>query len=835
MRWLARILEVLLVVLLVAAVALAVFIRRSFPDIDGEIGVAGLEARSQVIRDVNGVPHITADTAHDLFMTQGFVHAQDRFWQMDFWRHVSGGRLAELFGEGQIEADMFLRTLGFRHIAQQEYDEASDELRSTLDAYAEGVNAYMALRSGSALSFEYAVVGLQNPGYEPDPWTPVDTLAWSKVMAWDLRASLDEEIDRAVLSQTLPLEAVEQLYPPYPDGHPVIVTEDVSEGAPLTAASPTRIDYTNLLGRVGDAIEQIDRLTGGGLDGIGSNNWVVAGSRTETGSPLLANDPHLGIQMPSIWYENDLRCATVDDECPYTVTGFSFPGVPGVVLGHNERIAWGVTNEAPDSLDLFIERIDPSDPSRYEADGAMRNMEIRTEVIEVAGGESIDFSVRSTRHGPIISGLFGALDDLKRGGAVDIPTPYAVAMQWTALEPAGVFEAFLNLNRAGGWEEFREALSTFDIAAQNFVYADVDGHIGYQATGRVPIRAAGDGRYPVPGWTGDFDWTGFIPYDSMPREFDPERGYIATANQPVVARADPRFIGIDHSYGFRAKRIVELLSAMTDAGVADMAAIQLDTYDSSAEALVPHLLALDTESAEVREVQTILLSWSESENRFQMKPEAQGAAVYAAVWRHLLRIVFDELPESRPADGGSRYFVVIDRLLEAPLDTWWDRTDTPDRVEQRDEILEQALLGAHAELTEKLGVDPEAWRWGDLHIASFENQSLGQSGIAPIEALFNRTSPPRAGGGPGTVNAIGWLPPEGYEVQAVPSMRMVVDLGDLSRSVAVHTTGQSGHIFSTHYFDQNDLWIEGRAHPMRWTADQIAGAVESRLILVPSG
>ncbi len=833
MRWLIRTLEGLAVIVVVILIAVGVLIWRAFPDVQGETVIAGLDAPAQVIRDIDGVPHITAETSHDLFLTQGYVHAQDRFWQMDFWRHVSGGRLSELFGASQVDADSFLRTLGFHRIAAQEYEAADDELRGILDAYAEGVNAYLDERSGVRLSFEYLVVGIQNPGYEPDPWTPVDTLAWAKVMAWDLRASLDAEIERSVLSQTIPLEQVEKLYPPYPDDHPVIVREDVSGGGVDPTALLEPATTTLLLADVQHGIEAVDDVTGGAFDGIGSNNWVLSGSKTASGRPLLANDPHLGIQMPSIWYEVDLRCASVSPACPYAVTGFSFAGVPGVVLGHNARIAWGVTNQAPDSLDLFVERIDPTDPNRYEVNGTFRDMEVRTETIEVAGSDPVELEIRSTRHGPVISGLYGDLDGLEPGGVVDVPSPYAIAMRWTALEPARTFEAFLDLNRASDWDEFRRALSKFDIAGQNFVYADVDGHIGYQSTGRVPVRASGNGRYPVPGWTDDHEWVGFIDYEDMPREFDPERGFIATANQPVVDAADPRFIGIDHAYGFRAERIENLIEPLTEADVAVMQSIQTDTYDGSAETLVPALLAIESELPEVAIVQGVLGPWMEAVEPYLMDADSAGAATYAAVWRQVLATAFDELPEDFPADGNGRYFETVRRLLDVPDDPWWDEVNSPDRVERRDDVLIHAMQAAYSELVDLLGDDPSAWRWGDLHTASFENQTLGQSGIAPIEALFNRTAPPEVGGGSAIVNAIGWLASEGYAVHAVPSMRMVIDLDDLSKSVSVHTTGQSGHIFSRHYFDQNDLWIEGRAHPMRWTQGQIDTDTRNVLLLKP--
>ncbi len=823
MRWIRRLLFTVLILVIVVAGTVTYLVQRPFPTTEGTIEIPGLEGSVEVIRDVDGVPHIYASSVSDLFMAQGFVHAQDRFWQMDFSRHIGSGRVAELFGESQLDADVFLRTLGWAKTAEAEYAAAGPEMREVLDSYAAGVNAFLEGKGNTEVSFEYAVLALQNRGYEIEPWTPVNTLTWGKVMAWDLRANLDEEINRAVLSALLPIERVEQLYPPYPEDHPLIA-----------GGSPSVRSHAQLLVEIGledvaDKIAAVDRLLGPRFEGIGSNNWVVAGSRTASGAPLLANDPHLGIQMPSIWYEVGLHCLPVGADCPYEVVGFGFAGTPGVVIGHNARIAWGVTNQGPDSQDLYVERVNPANPHQYEVNGEWVDMVVTTEVIEVAGSDPVEIEIRTTRHGPIISGRFGQLDDLSADGAVELPDRYDVALRWTALEPSSLFEALVGVNQAGNWAEFRAALSRFDIAAQNFVYADVDGHIGYQSTGKVPIRASGDGRYPVPGWTDEFEWIGYVDFEDMPSIADPERGYILTANQPLVDASHPVFIGIDHAYGYRAKRIDTLLRDLQDATVEDMQRIQFDTYDGSAAFLVPLLLAAEPETESGREVQQLLAGWSS----LQMDADSPAAAAYAAVWRTVLATTFDdELPEDRRAGGNGRFFETVRTLAEQ--DKWWDDASTPAREDRRS-ILAAALDTAGSELSLRLGADPSAWRWGDLHTATFENQTFGRSGIAPLEAMFNRTSPAEVGGGSAIVNATSWLAHDGYEVVAMPSLRMVVDLADLTRSVAVHTTGQSGHVFSRHYFDQNALWLAGQAHEMRWDRAQVVRGAKDTLSLIPGG
>ncbi len=689
MRWVRRI----LVFLLVLAMGIGIFgffmVRRSFPQIEGEIQVAGLDGEVEMMRDADGVPHIYASTSHDLFFAQGYAHAQDRFWQMDFWRHIGGGRLAEMFGEDQVEADMFLRSLDFTGIAEQELEEMPAEHREILEAYADGVNAYIAERTPSQISLEYAILPLQNSGYAIEPWTPVHSLTWAKVMSWDLSWNMLQEIDRATLSATLPVERIEQLYPDFPEDKPVIVPSDQAPTA--GAGPPMEIEdgpLTALLGAA-DRTRSVWDLTGGGFSGIGSNNWVVGGSHTETGLPILANDPHLAIQMPSIWYLNGLHCTTGGDECPYQVAGYSFAGIPGVVIGHNERIAWGVTNESVDTQDLFIEKVNPNDPRQYEFEGQWVDAEIRPETIAVAGGEDVDFEVIVTRHGPVISDTY--FDEPPfAGSSVDLPEVYEVTLAWQSLQPATLLEAIIGLNRAAGYDDFRAAASRWDIAAQNLVYADVEGNIAYQSTGEIPIRADGDGSWPVPGWTGEHEWVGFVPFEELPRLFNPPRDYVATANNRVVAGGDP-FLSVDSDHGYRAARIEDLIQESDGHSVASSQAMQMDNRDGGAGNLMPHLLRVETDSDAVHAMQEVLTPWSEGEDPFESAPAPPGAAAYQATWVHLLALTFhDELPEDSWPEGGSRWFEVVARLLDAPEDPWWDDVSTSE-VENRDAILVTAM------------------------------------------------------------------------------------------------------------------------------------------------
>ncbi|MDH3464140.1 MAG: penicillin acylase family protein, partial [Acidimicrobiia bacterium] len=448
-----------------------------------------------------------------------------------------------------------------------------------------------------------------------------------------------------------------------------------------------------------------------------------------------------------------------------------------------------------------------------------------------AGGTPIVYDIRSTRHGPIISGIFDAADDLAEVNT-GYPDGFEVSLAWQSLKPSTLVESILGINRASNWEEFREAASLWDIAAQNLIYADIVGNIGYQSTGEIPIRSGYDGRLPVPGWVSENDWTGIVPFEDMPFIFNPERGFIETANQPVLSAGTSPFIGIDGAYGYRADRIEGLIVDNAPHTVASFQEMQMDGRDGSAIAVVPALLATGSSSSAVIEIQDLLREWSLGLEGFQTRADSAGAAAYSATWRHLLLETFaDDLPEDYHPAGGSRWFAIIDKLLENPEDPFWDDKRTVE-IETAPDILERAMETAHTELTDLLG-DAEDWRWGDLHTAVFENQTLGQSGIGPVDWLFNRSAPADIGGGPSIVNATGWTVTEGYFVDWVPSMRMVVDLGNLAASTSVHTTGQSGHAFHGNYADMIEMWVEGGQHPMLWSLADVEAAARNTLILVP--
>ncbi|HCA88248.1 MAG TPA: penicillin acylase family protein [Streptomyces sp.] len=916
----ARLLLIALVMLLVAGVGYGTFwsvstVRASFPETTGSIKLKGLSGPVEVKRDAHGIPQIYADTDEDLFRAQGFVQAQDRFWEMDVRRHLTAGRLSEMFGAGQVETDAFLRTLGWREVAQREYDtKLSDRTKKYLQAYSAGVNSYLADHEGAALSVEYAALGLSND-YEPEKWTPVDSVAWLKAMAWDLRGNVEDEIDRALMSSRLTEKQIEDLYPEYPydRNQPIVrnggVDEATGEFDPeaepaddegeagqeelpageqaaddaagvegqggTEGAGPAAENVQGQLDSLSGTLEEIPALLGPNGGGIGSNSWVVSGKHTTTGKPLLANDPHLAPQMPSLWYQMGLHCRTVSETCRYDAAGYTFAGMPGVVIGHNQDIAWGMTNLGADVSDLYLEKI-TSDGYLY--DGKQRPFRTRKETIKVAGGTDREITVRSTGNGPIVSDRSDEMDAVGETSPVDNAAPdrssgYAVSLRWTALTPGRTMDSVFALNEASDFEEFRDAARLFDVPSQNLIYADSKGHIGYQAPGRIPVRGEGDGRYPAPGWDSRYRWTGYVPPSALPWEYDPERGYIVTANQAVVDQEKyPHLLTADWGYGARSQRINDLVqSKIKDGGkisTNDMKTMQMDDSSEIAQLLTPYLLKIDVEEPYIREAQKLLEGWD-----YTQDSDSAAAAYFNAVWRNTLKLAFgNKLPKElrvtgdclrvRPADdsgpledldgnsfvrecgvrapdaaqpdGGDRWYEVVRSILKDENNEWWKTSGTHREAgdRNRDELLEHAMEDARWELTAELGKDIDSWSWGRLHQLTLRNQTLGTDGPAVLRWLLNR-GPWNLGGGEAAVNATGWNAAGGYDVVWVPSMRMIVNLGDLDKSKWINLTGASGHAYSPHYSDQTEKWAKGELLPWAFSEEAVEKSAEDTLALTP--
>ncbi len=807
--------------------------QKSFPVVDGEFHFPDLDGQVRIYRDAYGVPQIFATTHHDLFFSQGYVHAQDRFWQMDLWRHTGAGRLSEMVGKPMLETDKFLRTLGWERISKQELDLLGPEEVAILDAYSAGVNAYLAEHQGTDLSLEYLLLKVLNPDYQAQPWTPINSMTWAKAMAWDLRGNLDSEIDRAKLLKSLPRNQVEFIYPSYPADHPVIVPgfQVKSEEGAQPAPEPSSLEnvYAQVFAQfeiVQQSAADLDRITGGGFEGIGSNSWAVHGDLTDTGKPYLVNDPHLGSQMPSIWYEVGLHCIERTEECRLDVAGFSFAGVPGVVIGHNARIAWGFTNVGPDVMDLYIERINPDQPSFYQTPNGWVEMESVVEVIEVAGDDPVEYTVQLTNHGPVIGSVYG-LEDFDQTTGLAVPEDYALALSWTALEPSCVFCAIWKMNLAGDWQDFRLAAREFAVPSQNLLYADVDGNIGYQMPGKIPIRVEGhDGMLPVPGWNGEYDWQGYIPFNELPHTLNPKAGYIITANNAVIGPDYPYLISEEWDHGFRAQRIQEMIEAAPrPITLPILKKMQGDNYDPIAAVLVPEILKLQLSDPDLQAAQALLGSWD-----LQADLDSAPAALFMVFWQNLIDNTFqDNLPDDFQIGVSATSKELIRQLVLQPENPWWNDPATAKR-EVMGDILHQTLKDAYQQLKKAQGSDPQAWRWGELHTVTFRNQVMDS--LPVVRNSFNQGPFPTAGGN-SIVNATGWDFEDPYQVDWLPSMRMIVDLGDLTNSLSIHTTGQSGHAYHPHYIDQADLWRKIYYHPMLWDLDHIQRQAEAVLILGP--
>ncbi len=825
-----------MVAVLIAGV---VVFRRPFPQTSGEITLPGLDAEVEVIRDDHGIPQIYAETTADLMRAQGYVQAQDRFWQMDVRRHVTAGRLSELFGDATLDTDKYVRAMGWRRVAEQELAILQPETREALEAYSQGVNAYLDQHSNSEISVEYTLLEIGGLDYDIEEWTPVDSLAWLKAMAWDLRGNMDDEIARVLLSADHSEAEIAELYPAYPyDEHQPIVTQGAvvddryepqatRPGTRNPARPAYKADQRRSLAGLQRGLDSIPSLVGRG-SGIGSNSWVVDGEHSSTGMPLLANDPHLGLALPGIWYQMGLHCRTVSEACPFDVSGFTFAGVPGVVIGHNQDIAWGFTNLGPDVTDLYLEKV-RGDEWRY--DGEWRRLRTRTETIEVAGEDDVELTIRETAHGPLLTDLDDQLEDVGEQAVVegDPATSYEVSLRWTALDPTPTADAIFALNQASDWDQFRAAAGKFDVPAQNLIYADREGHIGYQAPGRIPIRKSGnDGSMPSAGWRPENDWSGqYVPFDALPTVLDPDDGFVVTANQAVVGSEYPYALGNEWDQGYRSQRIRDLIEAEEELSLEEIADLQLDDVNPFAETLVPYLLDVRLGPGYADDGQALLEDWDGSQ-----PADSAPAAYFNGVWRALLELTFhDEMPEELWPDGSDRWFAVVDELLGEPRNPWWDDVTT-DEVESRDDILAAALLQARNEMTQRLDRQASKWEWGRLHQLELVDIGLGESCIAVIERLLNRGGYQVAGGG-ALVNAMSWDAADGYDVTSAPSMRMVVSLENFDDSRWINLTGASGHAFHDNYTDQTERFVDGDTLAWPYSREAVEGSEEDTLTLVP--
>lgn len=782
---------ILIAAVLALLVSLVWYRGASQPQVNGSLKLQGVEAAVDIVRDAEGIPHIYARSANDAYFALGFVHAQDRLWQLEMNRRIAAGRMAEILGPKAVDTDRFLRTLGIRRNAEAIHARLSAETRSALEAYAAGINAYLDNRKGP-LPPEFIIAGASAPAH----WEPVDSIGWQTMMAWDLGANWSQELLRMRMSQHLSLNQINEFLPPYP-GDPVMKT----------------LDYTKLYRDLSGTTQQLAAVAKiappSFIEGMGSNNWVLSGALSETGKPLLANDPHLGLSAPALWYFAHLSAPGLN------VIGATLPGIPAVVLGRNDRIAWGFTNTAPDVQDLYIERINPANQGQYQTPDGWADFKTRQEIIKVKGKPDVVIEVRETRHGPVIS---GALPIIAKA-PVDAKK-HVIAFAWTALRPDDLtLQAGVKMNRAQNWDQFLEAAKDFGAPQQNMVYADVDGNIGFVAPGRVPVRKPENdlmGLAPAPGWDARYDWASFIPFDELPRRYNPESQRVVTANEKIVDAGYPHFLTSEWTPPYRADRITELLDAKPTHDMDSFARIQKDHVSLAAQELLPLVRPTAPRSERAKAALYDLSKWNGSMDANSAEP-----LIFNAWMRELSRQIFaDELGDALMKDYWSQrnvHLSMVNVLKNLNGQGNWCRNVKAAPADQPQTcagLLSSSLDAALDDLGKRYGKNMAGWRWGEAHFALSEHRPFGK--VVPLAEVFNIRIP--TPGDTYTVNVGRYN--LGDEAQPfanrhAASLRALYDLSDLENSRFIHSTGQSGNVFSPLYSNYSQRWASVAYLPMR--------------------
>lgn len=819
-RWLRRAVVAGAALCVLAAMGLAFYLYRATPPLDGTLALTGLRADVTIERDRHGIPTIRGASLEDVAFGLGVVHAQERLWQLETHRRIGSGRLAEAFGRPALDTDRFLRALGVRRAAAAQWErirQADGESRRLLEAYAEGINAW---QRGHLRARPPEMLLL---GVPVEDWTPVDSLAWALMMAWDLGGNWSTELLRARLALTLPVARIDELLPPYPGERPLATADYAALFRGLKLGGALAQAEAPLLWP-----SHIDRLLAAappsGIEGVGSNSWVVAGSHTASGAPLLANDPHLKITAPALWYFARLE---VTGAQPLKVAGATMPGLPSVVLGQNEHIAWGFTNTGPDVQDLYLERFRPGDAMQVQTPDGWAQLDSVVETIRVKGQADEPLVVRLSRHGPLISDAGGV------AATVSGDAQLGLAMRWTALDADNdPITAGLALVRAKSAAEFVDAATRLWVAPmQNMVVADRSGRIAMVAPGRVPVRGPAHdlkGLVPAPGWDARYDWVGVVPAGQTPREADPARGFIATANQRVHASGYPHFITSEWAPPYRQHRIEQLLRAKARHTVEGMAAMQADVTSLATQRLLPWLQRARSEHPLAGAAREALAGFNG-----RMDADAAAPLIFWAWSRQLTRAVFiDELGGREIYErvlGARTFRDALEGVLDRD-DGWWCDDKTTPAPETCAELSDRALTAALDELQARFGADVGAWQWGRAHLARSEHRPFSR--IKALAPLFELRVP--TGGDTFTLNVgrVGVKPDadtgELYLNDHAASLRAIYDLGDPARSRVMHSSGQSGLPWSRRYRDFADAWARVAYVPL-WPAADDAPAQVQRL------
>jgi penicillin G amidase len=791
-RWILAVVSAVLV----AAVGLWLWYRQaSLPEHEGTLVVPSISSPVQIVRDEAGIPTITARTEADVLFALGYAHAQDRLWQIEFNRRIGQGRISEIVGPAGVDTDRFLRTLGIYRRAQAMARELDPESRSLLEAYCAGINAYLDGHH-DILPLEFLL--LQAP--RPEHWVPADVAAWTLMMSWDVSAdAMRNELERLRLAARFSKAEIDDFMP----------IQD--ESAPPTGDYVGLYRSLGLPGRVlAEQARELARLAPeagfGAAQGLGSNSWVVGGSRTVSGRPLLANDPHLGFSSPSVWYFTRLKAPGLD------VSGATLPGVPFVVLGRNAHVAWGFTTTNADTIDLYLERIDPEHPNLYETPSGAVPFEARVETIKVRGADPVTLVVHSTRHGPVITGALAAADAALPPGAW--AGNYVLALRWAALEPGdATMRAFRAMNRASDTAQFERALSDVSAVVQNVVFAGDDGHIGFRVAGRVPVRRADNdlhGLVPSPGWDARYDWQGWIAPDELPRSFDPPQAWIVTANQKITAPGYSGYITMDWKPPFRADRIEQLLQAVPRHDLASFERIQADVTSLAAREMMQALSGTEPTTPIGRAALQRLRTWDGA-----MRADTPEPVIYHAWIRRLKELIFDDDlgPMAHDLVESAALTTTMLGVLtgRAHARDWCDDASAAGRHVTCLALAAQALDQVAAELAREPR-DLDGLRWGRRHPAVFEHRPL--SNVPLLRSWFEQRVPDPGDGE--TVN-VGMLRLKGerpFEARAGPSLRAIYDLSGASSGVWMFGPGQSGNPFSPQFGDLLEPWSKVRYRPI---------------------
>ncbi|KOP82562.1 penicillin acylase family protein [Cytobacillus solani] len=748
---------ILAAIIVITVISLYLYISRSLPMTKGEITIGSISSPVKVTRDDSGVPHILAKNERDLYIAQGYIQAQDRLFQMDLSRRQASGRLSEVIGEATVENDKYFRTLGLKRAAEASYDQYSDEAKEILNWFAEGVNIYMKeLEENGKWP-----IGFKLLGYQPEEWKPIDSLTIGKYMAYDLGGHWENQAFRYYLLQNFSEEKAYDLFPSYPADAPYIISSDKLDIEKSLASAIIPPEFN------------------------GSNNWVVSGVKTASGKPLLADDPHLSLSTPSIWYQMHLQSPEMN------VSGVIFAGIPGIILGHNDQVAWGVTNTGPDVQDLYIEKRNPDNPKEFLYNDKWVEATIVDEPIKVKGKETIEYEVTITRHGPVIS------EFAEESGKEDV-----LSLQWTALEPSIELEAIVEMNKASDWEQFEKALELFHTPAQNFVFASQDGTIAYKANGKIPIRKQGQGLLPVPGWTDEYGWEGYIPYEELPKTVNPEDGFISTANNKVIDESYPYHISNDWAQPYRQMRIQEVLKTKEKLTSKDMMALQMDQKNLQAEEFVPILLEnLDASlKGYEKEAIAILKDWDYQDSKDEAAP-----LIFNLWMKKISDVLFqDEIStEMRGLFKGQKQAVdeLIRRAAKGNEGPWIKENGGLSNV------LHKSLQLALKDVESLQGSTLAKWKWGEYHQIYFPH-SL--SSVKPLNYLFNKEGSIPVGGSSVTVQAA--ANKEDGTVNHGGSWRFVIDTAEMNVGYHLVGPGQSEHPLSKWYHNQMRAWVEGDYH-----------------------